>query len=868
MLHVHQLPLAIVALGATWLSANQHRPPVALAQESQVEHSAGAESGAPTSVRTDGPTRSESPRNAVDDAVPGRAPIVEETGPLDPRVERAWLDAAGAALGEVPPPPDFTRLAALDPDRPLHAEDADGTRRVRGSNYMARFGAEGASYTPFLGSDAPRTWPVGFALASVLVGDEALAYERSTPVLRAGEAMRYDRGGVTERYEIRADSIEQVFVLDELPARDEVVLRIAVTTDLMAFETDAGIEFANERGGVRYGRATALDASGASIAAPTTLIGDEIEIRVPASFVATARLPLTIDPIISTWTIVSSGGQPLGSYDHERLDTLDCVYDATHGRWLIVWLDTWVAESGSRMGHLVWRLVGTLNGQTIASGFTSTHRARSPRCANNNASNQFLLGWLLNGTIEAQTISAASGAQSAVVTVASSATTFAEKLSVCGDPYPSGPSYFLVGWMDRNTEFFHYRMLNGTTFVGTEQSIAPPTPPVPSPTPELAISRSKRGTSWNAVWTDDQDVWGTRISWNGAALPPARLAYLDGYSPRMTVSHALGGTDRWAFAFSKRAFTVPDPDDDVVAVLVDGLTWVDAENVGWLVELAGNPYPRGGQTCPSIDTDGRSFAITYTDERGANGYGYDATVGSIHVATLAGVGNRLLLSEFQIVDYGPAWPARIASTHGSGLSWRLNLLLHQSPAAGNPARAALYDNALFTSFCHPGYDGVPTCPCGNAPSQYGRGCNNPSNTGGSKLYGTGISSVGDDSMLLTALNLPTNQTVFFYQGTAPLSTAVFSGRGVRCVAGTQLLLYTKPSTPLGTQAAATAPYAGEVRIAARSAQLGAPILAGQTRYYYAAYRTVGTSGGGNGVFACTTGFAQTVTQSLQAVWIP
>jgi hypothetical protein len=59
-----------------------------------------------------------------------------------------------------------------------------------------------------------------------------------------------------------------------------------------------------------------------------------------------------------------------------------------------------------------------------------------------------------------------------------------------------------------------------------------------------------------------------------------------------------------------------------------------------------------------------------------------------------------------------------------------------------------------------------------------------------------------------------------------------------------------------------------VRIAARSAQLGAPIFAGQTRYYYASYRQTGTSGGGSGILACNNGYASNVTQAVQAVWIP
>jgi len=800
--------------------------------------------------------------------VPGRAPIDDTFAPTDPRVERASLEPGSALPGDPPPMPDLTRIAALTFDRVAHAVEDDGTPWVRGSNYKARFGAEGAQYTPFLGSDAPRVWPVGFSLASVLVGDQALDYERSSPALRDGDGMRYERGSLTERYEIRIDSIEQIFVLHDLPKRGEVVLRIAVATDLTACETSEAIEFANQRGAVRYGRATAFDATGASVAAATTLIGDEIEIRVPAEFVAAAHLPLVIDPVISTWTFGSGSGRPSGSQSEDDRDLFDCAYDATYARWLIVWLDAWSTPTGNA-GHVAWRLVGALNGQTIASGITGNHLARNLRCANNNASNQFLLSWmpLDTGTVVAQTISAANGGLSGLVTVDTNGSSREDFLCVGGDPYPAGPSYFVVGWSDSATNTVRYRLLNGTTLVGSENVIPRATVPVIGETTELAISRSNGGSYWNVVWEEGGRIRATRISWSGGALAPVPILFSQTFRVKgLSASHALDGTNRWAFTFGQRPYSNPS-EDTVSVVLVDGLSYVDGNSLSTLAELSGSPYTRGSQSYPSIDTDGRSFAITYIDLRGPHPSGIIG-IGSSHVATVTPVGNRLYLSEFQTVDYGQVFPARIASTHGSGLPWRLNLLLYRSIEESNSVRGALYDDALYTSFCHPGYEGVPSCPCGNTPAAYGRGCNNQSNTGGAKLYGSGISSVSSDSMLLTGLNLPTNQTVFFYQGTSPLSTAVFSGRGLRCVGGTHILLYTKPSYPLGTQGYSTAPNPGDVRIAARSAQLGNPILAGQTRQYYASYRTNGTSGGGNGFAACTVGFSANTTQSLQAVWIP
>jgi len=809
---------------------------------------------------------SEAERTPVADG-PGRAPIGDDPAPTDPRVERASLEEGSLAPGDLPPRPDFARLGTFVPDRAFHVTDPEGTPWVRGTTYRARFGTDGTSYLPALASNPTRTSPVSFRLSQVEIGGATLEYDSSAPALRNADRITYQRGSLTEYYEVEVDSIEQVFVFDELSTRGEITLRIGVTTDLTACEFPAGIEFADERGAVRYGRATAIDANGLSVPATTTLIGDEIEIRVPADFVEAATLPLVIDPVISSWFFAATGEREIPSLRVSHAE-YDCAYDMTTGRWLVVWTENIQVGSGS-VNYLAWRLVGALNGQTVASGQIGVGTAQTPRCANNNASNQFLVTWLnYVHEVWVTSISAVNGAQSGHVRVGGNGIQPLFDLSIGGDPYPSAPSYFLVSWRSFSGTV-NYRMLNGITPLGPEVLLA--TRSVGNHFHALGASRSNGGSYWNVAWAEGDlatydRVIGTRISWSGAVLPSSTLQTLSGAGVKhLTVSPALDSSSTWAIA-SSRANGVYG--DDVYVSLVNGTALIDDENLTLLTELSGAGTRQGHQQFPCIDTDGRSFAVTYTDWL-AGGPGNDNSgAGRARVATVAPVGNQLLLSEAQTIDYGDGQPPMIASTRGSGLAWRLNLAVYKSLGEGYPILGALYDNALFTSFCHPGYDGVATCPCGNSPIQYGRGCNNQSNTGGAKLYGSGISSVSSDSMLLTGLNLPTNQTVFFYQGTSPLSTAVFSGRGLRCVGGTHILLYTKPSYPLGTQGYSTAPNPGDVRIAARSAQLGNPILAGQTRQYYASYRTNGTSGGGNGFAACTVGFSANTTQSLQAVWIP
>jgi hypothetical protein len=52
------------------------------------------------------------------------------------------------------------------------------------------------------------------------------------------------------------------------------------------------------------------------------------------------------------------------------------------------------------------------------------------------------------------------------------------------------------------------------------------------------------------------------------------------------------------------------------------------------------------------------------------------------------------------------------------------------------------DASDFTSLCDPGVAGVIACPCSNAPSGSGRGCNNSSATGGAILQAAGSAYLG------------------------------------------------------------------------------------------------------------------------------
>jgi hypothetical protein len=122
------------------------------------------------------------------------------------------------------------------------------------------------------------------------------------------------------------------------------------------------------------------------------------------------------------------------------------------------------------------------------------------------------------------------------------------------------------------------------------------------------------------------------------------------------------------------------------------------------------------------------------------------------------------------------------------------------------------------------------CPCGNSGAP-GHGCENSHTTGGAILTASGISSLADDSLVLSssgelpmALSIPT-------QGQTMISP-LFFGDGLRCVGGSLKRLYVKHAVG----GVATAPEAGDISISARSAAAGDTITVGATRYYYTFYR--------------------------------
>jgi len=122
------------------------------------------------------------------------------------------------------------------------------------------------------------------------------------PEQRAPGSIEYTHGeGIVERYIVRSRGVEQQFVLPGPYAGGDVLLTGSVATDLVPEVTSSFEGIAFRRGDATvlfYGAAKAVDAAGRTALLEERWSGGELTIVVPASFLATARFPVVVDPYI------------------------------------------------------------------------------------------------------------------------------------------------------------------------------------------------------------------------------------------------------------------------------------------------------------------------------------------------------------------------------------------------------------------------------------------------------------------------------------------------------------------------------------------------------------------------------------------
>ncbi len=114
--------------------------------------------------------------------------------------------------------------------------------------------------------------------------------------------LELSRGSALERFHNREQGLEQSFELGAEPAGDgDLTIRVAVGGAPYRGATSGGLHFGGgeDRPGLRYGKASWIDATGRRTEIDPTFADGEIEILVPAGVVEGARYPVVVDPVIS-----------------------------------------------------------------------------------------------------------------------------------------------------------------------------------------------------------------------------------------------------------------------------------------------------------------------------------------------------------------------------------------------------------------------------------------------------------------------------------------------------------------------------------------------------------------------------------------
>ncbi|MBK8979282.1 MAG: hypothetical protein IPM29_25575 [Planctomycetes bacterium] len=194
-------------------------------------------------------------------------------------------------------------------------DDASLGAWAAGDDFKVGFVDGATTVVPYLGREAPHNLPWRWRTISATVGDRDLLGPSGTTEHRADLRYERRRGALLERWDVRADGVEQSFVVDRLPSRTaDLVVSGRVDSTLRCEDRPpqaAPLRFVDPAGRaeLHYGTALAFDAAGRTCAVPTAFAAGIIELRVPAAFVAAATLPLTIDPLVDVW-VIGSGSLP------------------------------------------------------------------------------------------------------------------------------------------------------------------------------------------------------------------------------------------------------------------------------------------------------------------------------------------------------------------------------------------------------------------------------------------------------------------------------------------------------------------------------------------------------------------------------
>lgn len=253
-------------------------------------------------------------------------------------------------------------------------KEKNGIYGYNSSHYGATLGTGTIDFeVPYQLSNERRPG-IRYSLKDVRLGESVIAKGGPTPPSANPEDREviYARGPVEEKYILRSENLEQVFVINELPRlRGDLTVTGAVTTELeppIEGAVGSRLSFTHEgREAIFFSEAIAFDAAGKSLALQFGYSKGQISLTIPEAWLAQATAPIVIDPLVgSPFSIDTSLLYWYGSRG------CDVAYNSVRNEWLVVWNEQFGATTfdcdvyGRRVSS-----TGTLLGSALGIGNTS-----------------------------------------------------------------------------------------------------------------------------------------------------------------------------------------------------------------------------------------------------------------------------------------------------------------------------------------------------------------------------------------------------------------------------------------------------------------------------------------------------------------
>lgn len=460
-------------------------------------------------------------------------------------------------------------------DRVLFDEPGDGSMWAVGSTYKASFTPAGFTYIPRFGPNAPRNFPIAFALEEVTVGGRPLSLDAAAPT-RQDNRVTFNRGAIKESYDLALNSVEQTFTLNDRPGPGDLVLRMSVQTELNATQGENRFTFTHDLGTVAYSRAVVVDAAsrrtevatrlaaGASpeAAMPGSLDAMAIEIELPASLLADAAYPIVIDPVIATNTVESG-------FDDRYPDT---AYDNFDETFRVVFEEQYSATDGDIYSYRIDSTTGAVILGSLTTIDSTTFNWRRPKISCSVSTYMIVAeaGFAPSRVIRGRTCSSTSNATGSQFTIGDTVNYPGDEthVDIGGLPYgPGGDGMLYVVWQNEYSATDHdilARALRsgGAFYTGvlevdysTNDDINP------------AISESGLGihaVAWERIYSpSDHDIYGAGIEYDGPIVVYPTFAVdttgVDNRNPRVTSNMGdLASGYLYAYAYEEAPATAAD----------------------------------------------------------------------------------------------------------------------------------------------------------------------------------------------------------------------------------------------------------------------------------------------------------------------